>query len=137
MKMKQYKTIDDYIADFPDDVQVLLEKVRATIKKSAPEAGEAVKYGIPTFVLNGNLIHFGGYEKHIGLYPGSKPIEKFEEELKGYETSKGTVRFPIDKRIPLGLMGKITKYCVERNAERAVARKSAKTQRKTSGSRRS
>jgi uncharacterized protein YdhG (YjbR/CyaY superfamily) len=119
MKMRQHETIDDYIADFPKDVQVLLEKVRATIRKAAPDAEEAVKYGIPTFVLKGNLIHFGGYKNHIGLYPGSTLIEKFAEELRVYETSKGTVKFPIDKRIPFGLIGKITKFCVERNLAKA------------------
>ena len=119
MKPKQqHQTIDDYIADFPDEVQVLLEKVRKTIKKAAPDAQEAVKYGIPTFVLNGNLIHFGGYQKHIGLYPGSKPVEQFKDELTRYECSKGTVRFPLDKRIPFGLIGKITKFCVQRNVEK-------------------
>lgn len=120
--MKKYDTIDDYIAEFPEDVQVLLEKVRATIRKAAPKAEEAVKYGIPTYVLKGNLIHFGGYKNHIGLYPGSRPIEKFEDELAGYETSKGTVRFPLDKRIPFGLIAKITKFCVERNLAKAAAK---------------
>ena len=121
-KQQQPTTIDDYIADFPDDVQVLLEKVRATIRKAAPKAEEALKYGIPTFVLNGNLIHFGGYKNHIGLYPGSKPVEEFKEELAGYEVSKGTVRFPLDKRIPFGMIGKITKFCVQRNLEKAAAK---------------
>lgn len=122
-KQEQPKTIDAYVADFPEEVQVSLEKVRATIRKAAPQAEEAMKYGIPTFVFNGNLIHFGGYKNHIGLYPGSTPIEVFEEELRGYETSKGTVKFPLDRRIPFGLIGKITKYCVERNIERAAAKK--------------
>ncbi len=117
--MKQFKNIDDYIADFPDDVQVSLRKMRAAIKKAAPDAEEAIKYGMPTFVLSGNLIHFAGYKNHIGLYPGSSPVKKFAEELDGYETSKGTIRFSLDKRIPLGLIGKITKFCVERNLAKA------------------
>ena len=120
---QQPKTIDEYIADFPEDVQVKMQKVRAAIRKAAPQAEEAIKYGIPTLVLNGNLIHFAGYKNHIGLYPGSKPIEKFEEELSGFETSKGTVQFPLDKQIPYGLIGKITKFCVKRNFERAAAKK--------------
>ena len=143
--MKQYKSIDDYIADFPEDVQVLLKKIRATITKAAPNAEEAIKYGMPTFVLNGNLIHFAGYKGHIGLYPGPRPIEKFKDELAEYDTSKGTIRFPLDKRIAFGLIGKITKFCVELNLARAEAklkkkhtsRKGAKTQRKATGSRRS
>lgn len=123
-KMKQQpRTIDEYIAEFPDDVQVKMEKIRATIRKAAPDAEEAIRYDIPTFVLNGNLIHFAGYKNHIGLYPGSKPIEEFEEELRGYKTSKGTVQFPLEKRIPLGLIGEITKFCVKRNMERAAAKK--------------
>ncbi len=92
-----------------------MEKVRATIKKAAPRAEEAIKYQIPTFVLNGNLIHFAGYKNHIGLYPGSKAIEEFKDELSGYKISKGTVQFPLDKPMPVGLITKITKFCVKRN----------------------
>lgn len=128
MKTKSTKptTIDEYIADFPRDVQPLLEKVRAAIRKAAPDAEEAIKYMMPTYVLKGNLIHFAGYGHHIGLYPGSRPIEVFKEELSKYETAKGTVRLPLDKPIPVGLIGKITKFCVKRNLEKAVSRKGAK-----------
>ena len=115
MKAKVAKNIDEYIADFPDDVQKSMEKVRATIRKAAPRAEEAIKYQIPTFVLNGNLIHFAGYKNHIGLYPGSRAIEEFEDELSGYKLSKGTVQFPLDKPMPLGLINRITKFCVQRN----------------------
>jgi uncharacterized protein YdhG (YjbR/CyaY superfamily) len=115
MKSKKAKDIDEYIADFPSDVQLLLQRVRTAIRKAAPQAEEAIKYQMPTFVLNGNLIHFAGYQNHIGLYPGSKPIEEFKDELSRYETSKGTVRFPLDKPIPVGLISKITKFCVKRN----------------------
>ena len=121
-KQQQPTTIDEYIADFPPDVQPFLEKVRAAIRKAAPKAEEAIKYSMPTFVLNGNLIHFAGWTNHVGLYPGSKPIEMFKDELAKYEISKGTVRFPLDKPIPLGLIGKITKFCVKRNSERAAAK---------------
>jgi len=122
-KQQQPATIDEYIADSPENVQPHLEKVRAAIRKAAPDAEEAIKYSMPTFVLNGNLIHFAGWNNHVGLYPGSKPIEMFKDELAKYEISKGTVRFPLDKPIPLGLIGKITKYCVKRNSERAAAKK--------------
>ena len=125
-KQQQPTTIDEYIADFPENVQPHLEKVRAAIRKAAPDAEEAIKYSMPTFVLNGNLIHFAGWTSHVGLYPGSKPIAEFEDELSRYETSKGTVKFPFDKPIPYGLIGKITKYCVKRNAEKAGSRKGAK-----------
>ena len=130
MKAKTAKDIYEYIADFPVDVQLLLQKVRTTIKKAAPKAEEAIKYQMPTFVLNGNLIHFAGYKNHIGLYPGSKPIEEFKDELAHYETSKGTIRFPLDKPIPLGLISRITKFCVKRNLERVVSREAAKVKRK-------
>jgi uncharacterized protein YdhG (YjbR/CyaY superfamily) len=122
-KQQQPATIDEYIADFPPHVQPHLEKVRAAIRKAAPDAEEAIKYRIPTFVLNGNLIHFAGWNNHIGIYPGSKPVEVFKDELAKYEVSKGTVRFPLDKPIPYGLIGKITKFCVKRNTERAAAKK--------------
>jgi len=129
-KSQQPTTIDEYIADFPRDVQAVLEKVRATIRKAAPKAEEAIKYQIPTFVLNGNLIHFGGYKNHVGLYPGSKPVEEFKDQLSKYETSKGTVRFPLDKPIPYALIGKITKFCVQRNQEKLSHKKAQKTQNK-------
>jgi len=130
MKAKKAKDIDEYIADFPADVQLLLQKVRTAIRKAAPKAEEAIKYQMPTFVLNGNLIHFAGYKNHIGLYPGSKPIEEFKDELSRYETSKGTVQLPLDKPIPVGLITKITKFCVKRNIERAVSREAAKVKRR-------
>ena len=123
-KSKQPTTIDEYIADFPPDVQPLLEKVRAAIRKAAPNATEAISYQMPTFKLEGNLIHFAGYNHHIGLYPGSRPIEAFKDELTKYKTSKGTVQLPLDKPIPVGLIGKITKFCVKRNLETAAAKKS-------------
>ena len=125
MKAKVAKNIDEYIADFPADVQKSMEKVRATIKKAAPRADEAIKYQIPTFVLNGNLIHFAGYKNHIGLYPGSRAIEEFEDELAGYTTSKGTVQFPLDKPMPVGLISKITKFCVQRNLAKPQKRAKA------------
>lgn len=122
-KQKQPTTIDEYIADFPKDAQVAMEKVRAAIRKAAPNAEEAIKYQIPTFVLNGNLIHFGGYKNHIGLYPGSKPVEEFKEQLSGYKLSKGAVQLPLDKPMPVGLISKITKSCVKRNQEKAKTKK--------------
>ena len=123
MKTKAAKNIDEYIADFPKETQAAMEKVRAAIRKAAPNAEEAIKYQIPTFVLNGNLIHFGGYKNHIGLYPGSKPIEEFKDQLSGYKLAKGTVQLPLDKPMPVALISKITKFCVKRNQEKAKARK--------------
>jgi len=97
--------------------------MRATIRKAAPQAEEAVKYGIPTFVLNGNLVHFGGYKHHIGFYPAPRALEAFKKELSGYEGSKGTVQFPLDKKLPLGLITRITKYRVKQNLEKAKSMK--------------
>ena len=132
MKRKSQRptTIDEYIADYPKDVQERLLKVRATIKKAAPRAEEAISYRMPTFVLKGNLIHFAAYANHIGLYPGSRPIEKFKDQLVKYKTSKGTVQLPHDKPLPIGLIGKITKYCVERNLAKDAARKAKKPSRR-------
>jgi uncharacterized protein YdhG (YjbR/CyaY superfamily) len=105
--------IDRYIAGFPKDVQTILKKVRDTISKLAPDATETIKYGIPTFVLNKNLVHFGGYKRHIGFYPTSSAIEKFREELSMYEFSKGAIKFPLDKPIPYDLIKRIVKFRVE------------------------
>jgi uncharacterized protein YdhG (YjbR/CyaY superfamily) len=117
--------IDEYIAQFPEAVQRVLEKVRATIKAAAPEAQEAMKYRLPTFNLNGNLVHFGAFKAHIGLYPTPSAIVKFKDELAGYEQSKGAVQFPIDKPMPLKLIRKIVKFRVaEARAKRTRAVKS-------------
>ena len=105
--------IDKYIAQFPEVVQLILQRVRATIAKVAPEAEEVMNYGIPTFKLNGNLVHFAGYKNHIGFYPTSSGIEKFKDELKKYKWAKGSVQFPFDKPIPYDLIEKITQFRVE------------------------
>jgi uncharacterized protein YdhG (YjbR/CyaY superfamily) len=112
MKMNhgQAKNVDAYIAGFPVEVQESLQKLRATIMKAVPGLTETIKYAIPTYVLKRNLIHFAAYKNHIGLYPGSKAVESFQKELAKYELSKGTIRFPLDKPLPLGLVAKITKF---------------------------
>ena len=112
--MKSYKDIDSYIKTFPNDVQIILKKVRDTIKKSAPKSVETISYGIPTFDLNGkHIVHFAGYKSHIGFYPASSGVEAFKNEISKYKWSKGTVQFPIDKPIPFGLITKITKFRVK------------------------
>ncbi len=116
--MKTFASIDDYIADFPKEVQKRLETMRTTIRKAAPNAEEAIKYGIPTFVLNGNLVHFGGFKHHIGFYPAPKGIEAFKKELAEYEGGKGTVKFPHSKPLPLALIIKIVKLRVKQNLEK-------------------
>jgi uncharacterized protein YdhG (YjbR/CyaY superfamily) len=115
-------TIDEYIASFPPEVQEKLETIRATIRKAAPKAEEAISYMIPTFRLHGNLVHFAAYKKHIGFYPGAGGIAAFEEELAGYETSKGTVQFPLEKRLPLTLITKIVKFRVQQNLDKAATK---------------
>ena len=115
--------IDAYIAGFPAEVQEVLQKIRAVMRKAAPAAEEAMKYGIPTFVLNGNLIHFAGFKSHIGLYPTPSGIVAFKKELAGYASSKGAVQFPLDKPIPYALIEKITKFRVKENAARAKKKK--------------
>ncbi len=120
------QTIDEYIALFPADVQEKLEKVRATIRAAAPKAEEAIKYRLATFVLAGNLVHFGAFKQHIGFYPTASGIAHFEDELSVYKASKGAVQFPLDQPIPLALIRKIVKFRVEENLKRAEAKKKRK-----------
>jgi uncharacterized protein YdhG (YjbR/CyaY superfamily) len=116
------KDIDEYIAGFPSDVQEVLEKVRTTIRKAAPHAEETISYKMPTFTLKGKyLIYFAAYKKHIGLYPVPRGNAEFNRELSVYKAGKGTVRFPLDKPIPFGLISKIVKFRAKENLERAKA----------------
>ena len=112
-------TIDEYIAAFPKNIQTLLEQMRATIWKAAPEAKEAISYGIPTFKLNGNLVHFAAFKNHIGFYPTPSGIEEFEKELSVYKQGKGSVQFPLDKPLPLALITRIVKYRTKKNTGKA------------------
>jgi uncharacterized protein YdhG (YjbR/CyaY superfamily) len=125
MRTKQTaaKDIDEYIAGFPDEVQEKLEKVRTAIRKAAPKAEEKISYQMPSFTLNGKyLIYFAGYKKHIGLYPAPRGVEKFKKELSRYAGGKGTVRFPLDKPIPFGLIARIVKFRVKETLARARAK---------------
>ena len=115
-----YKSIDDYISGFPVEVQYLLQQVRLKIKELAPRAEEAISYGIPTFKLNGNLVHFAAFKNHIGLYPTPSGLEEFEKELSPYKQGKGSVQFPLDKPLPLDLIGKIVEYRVRKNTEKKL-----------------
>jgi len=106
--------VDDYISNFPGDTQQPLKKVRVIIRKVIPEAEEVISYGIPTYKVDGkNIIHFGGYPKHIGFYPGSVGIEMFKDKLGDYKTSKGTIQFQLDEPIPYDLIKEITEACAE------------------------
>lgn len=115
---KSYKTIDEYINTFPKDIQKILTKLRKVINEAAPEAKEAISYQIPTFKLNGNLVHFAGYKNHIGFYPTPSAINEFKNELGSFELSKGTIKFPIDKPIPFDLVRRIVEYRVLENSKR-------------------
>lgn len=116
------KSIDAYIAGYPPDVQEILEKIRLTIRKAAPDAQETIKYRLPTFTLKGNLVHFGAFKKHIGFYPTSTGTDKFKKELSIYEGAKGSIRFPLDRPMPFALIRKIVKFRVKENLERAKAK---------------
>lgn len=123
MMNKNIKDINTYLVDFPEVVQYMLQDIRETIAKAAPKATEAISYGIPTFRLEGNLVHFAGYKNHIGFYPGAGAIEHFKKELTAYKLSKGTVQFPLDKPVPLGLISKIVKFRVKQSLEKAKLKK--------------
>jgi uncharacterized protein YdhG (YjbR/CyaY superfamily) len=112
------KDIDEYIRLFPDDIQALLQSLRQTIREAAPDAEETISYQMPAFKQNGMLVYFAAFKKHIGFYPTSSGIEAFREELSAYEGSKGTVRFPIDKPLPLDLVRDIVKFRVQETLEK-------------------
>ena len=113
-------TIDEYIAAFPKGTQKLLREMRATIKSAAPQATEKISYQMPTFHLNGNLVHFAAFKNHIGFYPTPSGIETFKKELSKYAGSKGAVQFPIDKPLPLTLVKKIVKFRVLENSKKTL-----------------
>lgn len=113
-----FRSIDEYIATFPDEVQKMLRELRAAIQAAAPDAVEKISYQMPTFALNGNLVHFSAYKNHIGFYPAPRGIEAFAQELSMYDGSKGTIRFPIDKLLPLDLIGRIVKFRAAENRKK-------------------
>ena len=120
------QTIDEYIAGFPKDVQEILEQIRLTIRKAAPDAQETIKYQMPTFTLMGNLVHFAAFKKHIGFYPAPTGIEEFKKELAVYAGGKGSVRFPLDQPIPFDLISRIVRFRVKESLERAEAKRKKK-----------
>ena len=116
------QSIDAYIAGSPEEVRQILEKIRMTIRKAAPQAEETISYQMPTFRLNGNLVHFAAFENHIGFYPTPSGIDKFKNELSAYKSAKGSVQFPLDQPIPYSLITKIVKFRVKENLEQAAAK---------------
>jgi uncharacterized protein YdhG (YjbR/CyaY superfamily) len=115
----RFNSIDEYIATFPAEIQKILGELRETIKAAAPEAEEKISYQMPTFALKGNLVHFAAYKNHIGFYPTPSGIEAFKDELSVYEGAKGSIRFPIEKPLPLELISNIVKFRVAENLNKA------------------
>jgi len=126
MEKSKAATIDEFIAGFPEDVQVILQKIRTTIQKAAPSAKEAINYGIPTFTLNGNLVHFSAFKNHIGFYPTPGALLAFKKELASYKGAKGSVQFPFDKPIPYSLISKIVKYRVKEATAKGGSKKGSR-----------
>jgi uncharacterized protein YdhG (YjbR/CyaY superfamily) len=118
-KRPGYTTIDEYIQTFPKETQKRLRAIRKLISKLAPGATEKISYQMPTFYLNGNLIHFAAFAHHIGLYPTPSGVEEFKRELSKYKQGKGSVQFPLDEPLPLDLRGRIVKFRVEKNTRKA------------------
>jgi uncharacterized protein YdhG (YjbR/CyaY superfamily) len=114
----KFEDIDSYIASFPEETRKLLQQLRLTISKAAPEAKETINYGMPTFTLKGNLVHFAAFKNHIGFYPTPSGIEAFKKELSVYEGAKGSVQFPIAKPIPFDLISKIVEFRVKENLKK-------------------
>jgi uncharacterized protein YdhG (YjbR/CyaY superfamily) len=121
--MKKVETIDDYIASFDGAPARLLQQMRRTIQKAAPQAAEKISYGIPTFYLKENLVHFAAYKNHMGFYPGGAVLDSFKSQLSGFKASKGTVQFPIDEPIPWGLVTKIVRARVASIAGKSAGEK--------------
>ncbi len=114
----QFKSIDEYIASFPTNVQHTLRELRSAIKEAAPQAEETISYGMPAFKLNGILVYFAAHKHHIGFYPTASGIRAFKEKLAVYKQSKGAVQFPIDESIPFDIVKEIVRFRVSENLAR-------------------
>lgn len=117
-KTARHSTIDEYIIQFPPDVQDIMHKIRAVVKEAAPEAQERISYGMPGFYYHGMLVWFGGHKSHIGFYPTGEGIAAFKQELAGYKMSKGAVQFPLDQPIPYDLIRNIVKHRIAENLKK-------------------
>ena len=119
-------TIDEYIAAFPADVQSILKKIRLTIREAAPQAEEKISYKMPAFALDGDLIYFAAFKKHIGVYPPVRGDEKLSKALSRYRGEKGNLKFPLDERIPYGLITRVVKFRVKEQLERVRSKRKKK-----------
>ena len=115
--------VDEYISGFPPTTQTKLQQLRETIRNAAPDADEVISYAMPAYKLNGMLVYFAGYAKHIGFYPGAGGITEFKEELSIYKNAKGSVQFPLNQQLPLTLITRIVKFRVKQNLEKTKSRK--------------
>jgi uncharacterized protein YdhG (YjbR/CyaY superfamily) len=122
MTKVEFKSVDEYIAAQPQTVQSLLQRIRSAVALAAPDATEKISYQMPTFYLNGNLVHFAAFKNHIGFYPTASGVKAFEQELSGYKYAKGSIQFPTDRPLPLTLIRKIVKFRVEENVKKRAKR---------------
>lgn len=121
--MHKPENVDQYIADFPADIQQKLKEMRACIKKAAPNAEEGISYGMPAYKQNGVLVYFGGFTKHVSLFPTGKGVAAFVDKLQGYTISKGTIQFPLDSPLPVKLISEIVAFRVEENLQKQKKKK--------------
>ena len=118
-----FGSIDEYIGTFPGETQAILQELRAAIRAAAPDAEEKISYQMPTFKLNGNLVHFAAFEKHIGFYPTPSGVEKFKDRLSACKMAKGSIQFPINKALPFDIIREIVKFRVQENLEKKKQKK--------------
>lgn len=123
---KIYHTVDDYVASFPESIQKLMQTYRSIIKEVLPEASERISWGMPTFYYYGNVIHFAGHKSHMGIYPGADAVAHFQEELRDYKTSKGSIQVPYGQEIPVSLIQKMTCYSAQQNEMSQIRRSKEK-----------
>ena len=126
MATVKFKTIDEYHAAFPADIQLLLDKMRVTIRQAVPGAAEVISYNMPAYRQHGVLVYYAANKAHIGFYPTASPMTVFAADLEQYNTSKGAIQFPLDKPLPVTLIKKIVKYRVQEDIEKAAAKKKKK-----------
>lgn len=130
MEKTSFKNVDEYISGFPENVRALLEQMRTTIKKAAPQAEEVISYQMPAYKYFGILVYFAGYKNHIGFYPTASGIEVFKNELSMYKGAKGSVQFPLDKPLPVALITKIVKFKLNQNMQKAESKMPKKPMKK-------
>ena len=122
---EKHQSVDDYIADFPTEVQGALRQIRKLILDCNSEITEIIAYNIPTYKLDGNLIHFAAYKSHIGLYPGPAALNHFSSEITNYKTAKGSVQFPLKEPMPFELIKQITEFCIDRHLQKTKPKKNS------------